>query len=1517
MHCSRALLLAALLVAIVLPSMAQQSTPRRAPLFVENRGQWDARARYLARLPGVDAWVTDAGITYDVYRADSSSRGSGHVVAMRFVGTEGRARAHSEHRLAGHHNYFIGNDPKRWASRVPLYDEVAIERLHEGIDARILFDDVALRYDLVVAPHADPSRIAVAFDGASSVRVDARGDLVIATSVGELTHRGLVAYQTFNGIKRTVQCRFVVEGTTRVRFELGSYDRSRPLVIDPIVWSTFYGAAGESLGASLAVDSVGNVYFSGTAYSTGYPTTTGAYDVSFNGGIDGVVTRLNAGGATTAYSTYIGGVDNDWPGRITIDRQGYAYVTFVTASQDYPTTAGVFDETANGAAFDIALTKLAPDGASLVFSTYFGGGGVEDNVDIAIDSARTIYLTGSTTSTNFPTSPTALYPTYLGGITDSWVARFAPDAASLIFSTYLGGDGTDVGSSIAVDSIGRIYVAGYTESTNFPTTAGVLQSTRVGQQDAYIAKLNPAGSVLMYSTLLGGSAHEGVAYIEVDPDGYLYIAGLTSSSNFPLTEGSFQSVVGSQYVAFINQAASQMIYSTYLGGLNDRVSDAALAKQGFFCLTGQLSSRNYPTTSDAVSRTFRGGSFDAFVTIVRPSGGTLSYSTYLGGGGNDMGRGIGLDRLGDVYVSGQTTSADFPVTRSTHAGLNDFYITKLGRCFVVANAGADRTICAGDSLLVGLPAARGIPPYTYRWTSSDGASIPDTAQFWAKPTATTMYFVLATDAVGCEDLDTVVITVNTPPTARAGADTALCAGSSVRIGGAPLGGRAPFAYAWSPAKGLDSRTASTPTARPDSTTAYVVTVTDANGCIGTDTVVVTINRAPVLDPVTDYEICAGDSATLGVTITSGVGPYRYRWAPATGLSSATDAAPRAAPATTTSYRVTVTDANGCSTTSDAMSVTVGSTLRTRITASRSPRLCPGDSVTLDAGEFASYLWSNGATSRTITVGSPGVFSVAITSATGCEGSSDTVRVVDAERAEAGFDGPLSACPGSTLVYTARAGSGASFAWRVGGTSGAIESGTASGELRVRWERPGLDTVTLVVTSRDGCVDSSMSIVTVVDAVKPRIHSRSSIALCPGDTAVLDPGPTFTSYAWSNGSTERTLVVDAAGDYWVDVVDARGCTSRSDTVSVQIRTAPVPEITALGTAICPGDSAVLIAASGYASYRWSNGAQTQRLVVTAAGRYSVTVTDSAGCDGTSSEVDITVHPAPTAPTITVAGDTLTSSPAAAYQWLRDGEQIVGATEQRFVRQLPGTYAVEILDANGCRARSGAAVVENRFVWVDTVSATVGERFRLGVFVDPPLSADDGLTRYALRLRIEPRDLYAHGVLAPLTSSSTEAPSMTASADGTIDVAYQSTQPAIGGTLFDLDLVGLATAQPVSPVRIESVDFASAGDVQIAGHGLVLLDGCDVGSFASGKGVRIRSVRVDRSDRTVVVTYRAPRGALPLLAIVDATGAVVAAQSLSSGVDGDQEARFTLPGSGFFMIELRDRVERSVVPVIITN
>jgi hypothetical protein len=500
--------------------------------------------------------------------------------------------------------------------------------VYPGVDLIYYGNQRQLEYDFVIAPGADPGNITLAFTGAQSVALDGDGNLVLHTTGGDVVEHAPVLYQDGPGGRQAVSGRYELQGGDQVGFRVGAYDQRRPLVLDPVLaYSSYLGGSGQDTALGIAVDAAGDAYVTGVTLSTDFPSTPGASQPTLHGPSDAYVVKVNPTGTALVFATYLGGSGPDGANAIAVDAAGNAYVTGQTGSGDFPTTPGAFQSINRGTNSNKAfVTKLTPTGTALAYSTYLGGSGDFASTfggGIAVDAAGNAYVTGDTNAADFPTTPGAFQTTNAavqGGAT-GFITKLNGTGTALIYSTFLGGTHGDAGESIAVDAAGNAYVTGVAGSTDFPTTPGAFQTTFRGPGgDGFVAKLNPTGTALAYSSYLsGGGAGDIGKGIAVDAAGNAYVTGQTNSADFPTTPGAFQT-------------------------------------------------------------TFRGGS-DAFVVEVNPTGAALVYATYLGGSGNQDGQGVALDSAGNAYVTGETSSADFPITpgafQTTNRGIYNGYVAKL------------------------------------------------------------------------------------------------------------------------------------------------------------------------------------------------------------------------------------------------------------------------------------------------------------------------------------------------------------------------------------------------------------------------------------------------------------------------------------------------------------------------------------------------------------------------------------------------------------------------------------------------------------------------------------------------------------------------------------------------------------------------------------------------------------------------------------------------------------------------
>jgi hypothetical protein len=668
--------------------------------FEANHGQTDNKVKFLSRGHGYSLFLTgnEAVIALKKTALQSEEMNGlagrklvekqkmgavgGTAVRMELVGANASPRVVGAEELPGKANYFIGNDPAKWRTNVPTYAKVKYEGVYPGVDLVYYGNQGQLEYDFVVAPGVDPSEVRLKFRGVRKPQVDEKGNLLLGSGDEEVRFEKPVVYQEVAGEKKSVEGSFVLASANRIGFQLGEYDHSQPLVIDPVLsYSTYLGGSEADAGFGIAVDTSGDAYVTGSTQSSNFPTANALQSTPGGSSGNAFVTKINASGSALVYSSYLGGNEEDDGFGIAVDTSGNAYVTGQTRSTNFP-TANALQSTLGGS-ISAFVTKIGPSGSALVYSTYLGGSGIDFGLGIAVDTSGDAYVTGSTQSSDFPTA-NALQSTPGGSSGNAFVTKINASGSALVYSTYLGGNHVDQGFGIAVDASGNAYVTGLTQSSNFPT-ANALQSTPGGSSgNAFITKIDPSGSALVYSTYLGGSLLDQGLGIAVDTSGNAYVTGYTQSSNFP-TVNALQSTLGSTYSAFvtkINASGSALVYSTFLGGSTlDSGSGIAVDTFGNAYVTGYTQSSNFPTVN--ALQTTLGGSIDAFVTKINASGSALVYSTYLGGSGNDIGSSVAVDTSGNAFVTGRTLSTNFPTaialqsTLGGSIGAFDAFVSKI------------------------------------------------------------------------------------------------------------------------------------------------------------------------------------------------------------------------------------------------------------------------------------------------------------------------------------------------------------------------------------------------------------------------------------------------------------------------------------------------------------------------------------------------------------------------------------------------------------------------------------------------------------------------------------------------------------------------------------------------------------------------------------------------------------------------------------------------------------------------
>lgn len=683
------------------PTRKHKVVTAQLPLTFEvNRGQAAADAKFVARGSGYALLLTDRGEPVlalhgrprrpvqphsernrQARRADELREPAERVLLrLEFPGSNPAPLVQGEQPMPGHSNYLTGNDPKKWLTGVPHYARVRYHEVYSGVDLLYYAKDQQVEYDFIVRPGTNPDSIRLRVKGAQGIDRGELGSLALKTAAGRVLLNKPVAYQQGPDGEREVACNYLLD-KGEVRFALGDYDRSQVLRIDPVL---SYAARLDAFINAIAVDASGNSYLAGTTHSANFPTTPGAFQPTHGGTSDALIAKLDPTGSTLLFATYLGGSGRDFAGGIALDSSGNVIVAGYTDSANFP-TANAFQSACASCPstnFDAFVTKLNATGMQVLYSTYLGGLGLDLASGVALDASGRVLVTGSTNSSNFPTS-TGAYQAAYGGNDDAFIAKVdttKSGTASLLFSTYLGGSGEDAGSAIALNAEGFAFVTGRTRSANFPT-ANAFQSACAScaapilEYDAFVSKLNPNATALVYSTFLGGNARDTASDIVVDSIGNAYVAGHTSSNDFPITTGAFQTSfhgLADAFVTKLNTAGAALQYSSFIGGGDfDAATGIALDSSGNAYLSGLSSSADFPTVNPLQG--YGGGACDingfgfgpcsdAIVTQINTSGSMLIFSTHLGGGADDFGAGIAVDTAGNAFVAG-TAGVTFPSTQ--------------------------------------------------------------------------------------------------------------------------------------------------------------------------------------------------------------------------------------------------------------------------------------------------------------------------------------------------------------------------------------------------------------------------------------------------------------------------------------------------------------------------------------------------------------------------------------------------------------------------------------------------------------------------------------------------------------------------------------------------------------------------------------------------------------------------------------------------------------------------------------
>ncbi len=712
---------------------AQQPVPAKltagalakVPLtFEANYGQFDAPVRFLSRTPRYTMFLTPNETVLQMHGAQHD------VIRWHLSGANSNPDIRGERPLETRTNYFRGNDRRNWRTDVDNFAQVRYERVYPGVDLVFRGNQQQVEYDFTIAPTANPKQIRFAFDGIDSMTTEKDGSLLLHTPHGTLVQSRPLVYQEIDGRRNIVDARYSIRGKS-LGFILGSYDHSRPLIIDPVLtWSTYLGGSIEDLGYAIAVDGSGNAYITGTAGSTDFPTANPIYGTK-GYDWDVFVAKINAAGTALVYSTYLSANGwNEYGLGIAVDSSGNAYVTGATNATDFPgVTAGSIQPTFGGAGSnrDAFAVKINAAGDAILWATYLGGADDDIADDITVDGSGNAYVAGSTRSTSIPwIGAGAIQSAYAGGNYDGFVIKIDTSGAK-VWSTYLGTSGDDGVGTIRIDGSGNAWVGGGTNSTTWPGVGGgSLQSSNAGGGgDATLTEINAAGTAISYATFVGGSGDDGLAALALDASGNIYLTGNTDSTSFPGVTGSsiqpLNAGLSDIWVMKLNPAATSITWATFLGGTNyDLSTGIGVDSSGSVYISGSTNSTDFPV-SNAIQPAYGGGTVDVVAAKINAAGTAVVWSTNLGGTDEDQSFGAALDGSGNFYIIGFTASSDFPGTsgsaiQPTNGGGHDVWVAKIGN--------------AASPSLTSISPTSGVPGTQVTLTGTGFGSVQGTGSVW-------------------------------------------------------------------------------------------------------------------------------------------------------------------------------------------------------------------------------------------------------------------------------------------------------------------------------------------------------------------------------------------------------------------------------------------------------------------------------------------------------------------------------------------------------------------------------------------------------------------------------------------------------------------------------------------------------------------------------------------------------------------------------------------------------------------
>lgn len=1002
-----------LLIALVgfcwsVPVLAEHCSSCYPLYFKENKGQWGKEVRYKAELKNGAVFFEQNAITFNLVDTRDILRIKGdhhkmenyqptidytmhyHAFKLQFLNANPQPVLSPASPIEEHFNYFIGNDPSMWASKVRGFEQVSYLSLYSGIDFKVIAEQGQMKYVYEVKPNSDASQIKTKIIGADKLSINERGDLMIRTSVGDLTDTKPFSYQVVNGKQEEVLCKFVLNGDVlSYEFPKG-YKKDKPLFIDPtLVFSTYSGSTADNFGYSATYDSKGNAFAAGSSFGTGYPLTVGAYQMTYVGGTtitfsnggtypgaDIGITKYNATGTQRIFSTYLGGFGQDLPHSLVANAADELYILGTTSSATYPTTTNAYDKTYNGgtdpgvfdgiaahfsAGSDIVISRLSADGSQLLSSTYVGGSGNDglnyragqpystpgftrhnyaDEVrgEIDIDKNNNVYVASCTRSADFPRSATSFQNAF-GGQLDACVFKMDANLGNMIWSTTFGGSDDDAAYSVVIDASENLFLAGGTRSTNFPATVGALQTANAGgETDGFITQVDKNGQINIASTYYGYADYDQIYFVDLDKQSNVYVFGQADNSGSQYIKNAlYSNTNGGQFISKLNKDLNNVEWSTSFGrglGVTDISPTAFLVdvcNSIYACGWGSQGTNNIvggsagttglDVTPNAFKATTDGQDF--YLMVLKDDASALTYATFMGGNisGEHVDGGTSrFDRKGVVYQSvcaGCGSNDDFPTTTGAVSNTNNsnncnnaVFKFNLDLPTCLADFSAPNSCENIPVSFTNLSSSQNTPDY--EWYFGDGASsfLETPSHTYTQPGLYDVTLIVK-DPTSCNGSDTItksILVIGSNGTYTLPTQT-ICSAQSIQIG-IPPSTDPTISYQWTPTNTLSSSTIANPFASPSQTTTYTLLV--SNGvCIDSFKQTIIIFTDALALQGTDV-LCPGDTLQLQVTNSQPNQQLTFSWQPANQIiSGASTATPLVSPSQNTTYIVTATNSIGC------------------------------------------------------------------------------------------------------------------------------------------------------------------------------------------------------------------------------------------------------------------------------------------------------------------------------------------------------------------------------------------------------------------------------------------------------------------------------------------------------------------------------------------------------------------------------------------------------------------------------